>query len=85
MAFSDLFKSTFVQENISLLSNLHKELGASWSSEEVNDILISCEDVYDLLCKLDVSKAGGPDDVPARLLKVPRGLPSLWQPYSPCH
>ena len=34
-----------------------------------DDIVISREDVYDLLSKLEVSKAAGPDEIPARLLK----------------
>ena len=58
-----------MQENTSLLSSLREELRTSWSSEEVNGIVISHENVYDLLCKLDVSKAAGPDEVSARLLK----------------
>ena len=69
-AFSDHFKSIFVQENASHLSSLREELRDSQSYEEVSDIVISCEDVYDLLCKLDVSKASGPDDVPGQLLRV---------------
>ena len=69
VAFSNHFNSIFVQENTSLLSTLREELRSSWSSEEVNDIVILREDVYDLLCKLDVTKAAGPDEVPARLLR----------------
>ena len=48
-----------MQENVSLRSALREELGTSWSHEEVGDIVISCEDVYDLLCKLDASKESG--------------------------
>ena len=33
------------------------------------DITISRDDVFDLLCQLDVTKSSGPDEVPARLLR----------------
>ena len=44
------------------------------------DISISRDDVFDLLCKLDVTKSCGPDEVPARLLR--EGAPWLADPIT---
>ena len=69
-----------MQENASHLSSLREELRDSHSYEEVSDIIVSCEDVYDLLYKLDDSKASGPDDVSGQLLRV--GAPWLANPLA---
>ena len=69
MAFSIHFKSIFLLKNTSLLSSLREEPRSSWSSEEVNEIVISGEDMYDLPGKFDISKAAGPGEVPEKLLK----------------
>ena len=42
------------------------------------DMHFNQDDVYDLLCKTDLSKSCGPDEIPDRLLK--EGTPWLHEP-----
>ena len=50
------------------MSELSEDLSKSRSQSEILDVFISEEDVYEGLCKIDTSKACGPDEVPGRLL-----------------
>ena len=78
--FNHHFTSTFTSENTSNLNDLRRDLGKSWCQDSVADITISRDDVHDLLSKLDVSKACGPDELPARLLR--EGAPWLADPIT---
>ena len=79
-AFSEYFSTFFVQENMSNMSELSEDLSKSRSQSEILDVLISEEDVYESLCKIDTSKACGPDEVPGRLLR--EGAPWLVGPLT---
>ena len=60
---------------MSNMSERSKDLSKSRSQSEILDVLISEEDVYESLCKIDTSKACGPDEVPGCLLR--EGAPWL--------
>ena len=79
-AFSEYFSTFFVQENMSNMSELSEDLSKSRSQSEILDVLISEEDVYESLCKIDTSKACGPDEVPGHLLR--EGAPWLAGPLT---
>ena len=66
-AFCTFFASKFVKENSASLGKIKKDLVET--SENVTDLEITEDKVYELLRKIDVSKACGPDDIPGRLLK----------------
>ena len=51
---------------------------ASWSTSSIDKVVISEDAVFEVLCKIDPSKACGPDDIPGRLLK--EGAPWLAEP-----
>ena len=78
-AFSKYFSTFFVQENMSNMLELSEDLSKSRSQSEILDVLISEADVYESLCKIDTSKACGPDEVPGRLLQ---GAPWLAGPLT---
>ena len=59
---------------------LSEDLSKSRSQSEILDVLISEEDVYESLCKIDTSKACGPDEVPGHLLR--EGAPWLAGPLT---
>ena len=65
---------------MSNMSELSEDLSKSRSQSEILDVLISEEDVYEGLCKIDTSKACGPDEVPGRLLR--EGAPWLAGPLT---
>ena len=54
-------------------SNSPTELPGDTSDVDIEDILCTVEEVYELLVSLDVSKATGPDGISARMLKRTAG------------
>jgi len=40
-----------------------------WRKEIISELLCKVEDVFDMLCTLDMSKASGPDGISGRMLK----------------
>ena len=79
-AFCKFFTSIFVHENEATLEVLKEELTKSRSHDELVEINMTREEVYNLLCKIDPSKSCGPDEVPGRLLK--EGAEWLAEPLS---
>ena len=53
---------------------------ASWSTSSIDELVISEDAVFEVLCKIDPSKACGPDDIPGCLLK--EGAPWLAEPLT---
>ena len=68
-ALCKFFASVFVRKDLSSIGSLKEKLHKARSQAEVKDITITVDNVYDLLCKIDISKACGPDDIPGQLLK----------------
>jgi len=77
-AFHAYFLSVFTREDTRNLEPLCRELEFSRSTEHVEDMSFSEDEVYNALCLTDPSKACGPDCVPGRLLK--EGAPWLSDP-----
>ena len=55
--------SKFVKEDTSSLRKVKEDLGRTASGTNVSDLVISEDDVYKLLSKIDTSKACGSDEV----------------------
>ena len=77
-AFHAYFLSVFTREDTRNLESLCRELEFSRSTEHVENMSFSEDEVYNALCLIDPSKACGPDCVPGRLLK--EGAPWLSDP-----
>ena len=76
--FNGYFWSIFTRENSFNLSHLRNHVQASWSTSSIDKVVISEDAVFEVLCKIDPSKACGPDDIPGCLLK--EGAPWLAEP-----
>ena len=76
--FNAYFCSIFTRENFSNLAHLRNLVQASWSTSSIDDVVISEDTIFEVLCKIEPSKACGPDDIPGRLLK--EGAPWLAEP-----
>ena len=74
------FCSIFTREKFSNLAHLRNLVHASWSTSSIDDVVISEDAVFEVLCKIDPSKACGPDDIPGHLLK--EGAPWLAEPLT---
>ena len=68
-AFNEYFMSVFTKEKHQNLDKLCTRLSTRKISAALEDIDITEQDVYKLLCRTDPSKACGPDEIPGRLLK----------------
>ena len=62
------------------LERLRSEQSMLMSTSHIDKVVIIEEDVYELLCKIDTSKACGPDEIPGQLLK--EGAPLIAEPLS---
>ena len=78
-AFNDYFSSVFTCEDHHGLERL-SEQSMLMSTSHIDEVVITEEDVYELLCKIDTSKACGPDEIPGQLLK--EGAPLIAEPLS---
>ena len=65
---------------MSNMLELNEDLSKSRSQSGILDVLISEEDVYESLCKIDTSKPCGPDEVSGHLLR--EGAPWLAGPLT---
>ena len=65
--FNNYFSSVFTSEDTASLSDLRSTI--AWGSDLITSIDFTSNDVLDILTLLNVSKACGPDLIPARLLK----------------
>ena len=65
--FNNYFSSVFTSEDTGLLPDLRSTIG--WGSNLISSIDFTPDVVLDVLSSLDVSKACGPNLIPARLLK----------------
>ena len=74
------FSSVFTLEDEAYLDDLQSELATSRSDVQIDEIVITEDEVYDELCKIDPNKASGPDGIPGHLLK--EGAPWLAKPLS---
>ena len=63
-----------------MLTELRDELMDSWSNVSIDEISFTEHEVYEELCKIDINKACGPDEIPGRLLK--KGAAWLMEPIS---
>ena len=54
---------------MSELKDLRRSLKGSWSTEQIDDLMVQENEVYNELYKIDPTKASGPDEIPGRLLK----------------
>ena len=68
-ALNKYFCSVFANENTSNLTELESLTHPFLSNTSIESLNISEEDVYDELCKIDPSKASGPDETPGKILK----------------
>ena len=62
-----------------MLTKLQDELMDSWSNVSIDEISFTEHEVYEELCKIDINKAYGQDEIPGRLLK---GAAWLMEPIS---
>ena len=79
-ALNTYFCSIFTREDNSMLTELRDELMDSWSNVSIDEISFTEHEVYEELCKIDINKACGPDEIPGRLLK--KGAAWLMEPIS---
>ena len=79
-AFNDYFSSVFTCEDHHGLERLRSEQSMLMSTSHIDEVVITEEDVYEFLCKIDTSKACGPDEIPGQLLK--EGAPLIAEPLS---
>ena len=77
--FVEYFCSIFTSEDNSMLTKLQDELMDSWSNVSIDEISFTEHEVYEELCKIDINKAYGQDEIPGRLLK---GAAWLMEPIS---
>ena len=52
------------KENTSNLTHLRNLLRALWCAQSITDVALDQSDVYEMRCKIDPSKACGPDEIP---------------------
>ena len=78
-ALNTYFCSIFTREDNSMLTKLRDELMESWSKESIDEMSFTENEVYEELCKIDINKACGPDEIPSRLLRKVRH--GLWNPF----
>ena len=78
--FNHYFRSVFAKENISNLPRLRSLLWATWSTPSIADIEFDVDEVHKVLCRIDPSKACGPDEILGRLLR--EGAPWLAEPIT---
>ena len=76
--FSEYFSSVFTSENISHLGRLEEELHTSRSEAEIEEVVLTENEVYEELRRIDPTKASGPDAIPGRLLR--EGAPWIAEP-----
>ena len=67
--FNEYFSSVFTREDISCLRKLEEELGTSRCEVRIEEVILTENEVYEELCRIDPSKASGPDEIPRRLLR----------------
>ena len=77
-AFNAYFSSVFTRESTGCLDRLDQELRATRSADKVKDVVLTEDEVYEELCRIDSSKASGPDEIPGRLLR--EGAPWITKP-----
>ena len=58
---------------------LEQELRAIRSAEKVEEVVLTEDEVYEELCRIDSSKASGSDEIPRRLLR--KGAPWITKPF----
>ena len=79
-AFHSYFLSAFTNEDARNVEFLRSELVPGRSTEYIEDMLFSEDEVFKALSLVDPSKACGPDCIPGRLLK--EGAPWLFKPLA---
>ena len=79
------FCSVFAKENISNLPHLRSLLWPIWSTPSTADVVFDVDEVYKVLCRIDSSKACGPDEIPGQLLREEHhGLRNPFPNCIPC-
>ncbi len=68
-AVNNYFCSVFTKETTSNAAKLRNGLLRSRSEEVIETVEIDEKAAYDQLCKINLNKACGPDDIPGRILK----------------
>ena len=63
------FQSVFTREDTSNLQQIRANLPGEPCPQSFDVCVLSEQEVYEELCKLDAKKACGPDGLPGRLLK----------------
>jgi len=77
-AFKTFFSSVFTCEDQKCLDGLEEELRSTRSEVEIGKVVVTVREVYEELCKIDPSKAAGPDGIPSRLIR--EGAPWIAEP-----
>ena len=77
-AFKTFFSSVFTCEDQKCLGGLEEELRSTRSEVEIGKVVVTVREVYEELCKIDPSKAAGPDGIPSRLIR--EGAPWIAEP-----
>lgn len=73
--FNEYFSSVFTREDISCLRKLEEGLGTSRCEVRIEAVILTENEVYEELCRIDPSKA---DEIPRRLLR--EGAPWIAKP-----
>ena len=76
--FSEYFSSVFTREDTSCLERLGEELCTSRSEAEVEEVVLTENEVYEELRRIDPTNASGSDEIPGRLLR--EGAPWIAKP-----
>ncbi len=77
-AFGEYFRSVFTQEDINSLRRLEEELVVTRSEVKIEEVVLTENEVYEELRRIDPGKASGPDEIPGRLLR--EGAPWIASP-----
>ena len=59
----------FTREDTSCVGRLEEELATSRSEVRIEEVVLTENEVYEELRRIDPTKASGPDEIPGRLLK----------------
>ena len=80
--FDRFFCLIYTKENISNLALLRNLLWDSWCTQSIMDVALDENEVCEMLCKIDSSKACGPDEILGHLIR--EGAPWLAEQLPNC-
>ena len=67
--FNDHFSSVFTRENNANIPELEEEMSTNSNPDTIEDLVFDSAEVLEELSNINANKCGGPDGIPAILLK----------------